>query len=111
MSSSEPIRLNIDFNYGGVNPSTNQGAVMLLIQWKWRSDGDASHVREQFESAGIEPVDGMTVVLVDERADRDDDGNICDMVVIGMLKVVDRPPAMERHVRLGRNDLDSAEPG
>jgi len=82
---SEPVRLNVDFNYGGRNPATNEGAVMLYPKSGDRT-GMLAQIQAQFESAGVEPVDGMAVVLVDERADSDEHGRVCDMVVAGKLR-------------------------
>ena len=44
--------------------------------------GMKTHVRAQFDSAGVEPVDGMVVVLVDERGDIDDEGITCDIAAV-----------------------------
>jgi hypothetical protein len=82
---SWPVRLNVDFNYGGGDPTTNQGAVMLYPKSGDRT-GMLAHIKSQFEAAGVVPVDGMTVVLIDKRADTDEVGRECDMVVEGRLQ-------------------------
>ena len=84
-NNSEPVRLNVDFNYGGLDRIRKQGAVMLYPKSGDRK-GMAPQIKDQFEAVGVEPVDGMAVVLVDKRADSDEDGKVCDMVVVGKVK-------------------------
>jgi hypothetical protein len=43
-------------------------------------------VKSQFQMAKTEPTDGLQVVLVDQRADSDEDGKVCDMVVNGTMR-------------------------
>jgi hypothetical protein len=85
MNSSEPVRLNVDFNYGGLDQARIEGEAMLYPKSGDRR-GMASQIKDQFEAVGVVPADGMAVVLVDKRADSDEDGKVCDMVVVGKLR-------------------------
>jgi hypothetical protein len=85
MGSFDPFRLRVDFTYGGCDPVTRKGGVALFPKRGDRT-GMKADVRAQFESSGIEPVDGMRVLLIDEQTDADDEGRICDVVVPGILR-------------------------
>lgn len=48
---------------------------------------DYSHIfKDQFEAAGVEPTEGLTVVLIEEGSDLNDDGVLCDMEVVATLE-------------------------
>lgn len=85
MGDEEPFRLRADFNYGGC--FGDLGVVFLGPKRHENADrsGLRPHIRAQFQEAGIEPRDGLKILLVDPRADGNDDGVLCDMEVEGTL--------------------------
>jgi hypothetical protein len=85
VSIERPLRLQVDFCYGGIDPGNRRGDVILYPKAGDRR-GMMSSIQRQFETAGVAPEDGMAVVLVDPRADADDEGRVCDMVVPGVLR-------------------------
>jgi len=78
------LKLIVEFSYGGVSKADREGAVMLHPK-RGNRTGMLPQIEAQFEAAGIEPVDGMTVLLVEKRADLGEDGIVCDMEVEGTL--------------------------
>ncbi len=77
------LRLQIDFNYRG--RIANTGYVVLYPKTGDRM-GMHPGSRAQFDAAGIEPVNGMVVLLVENRADLNDGGVVCDMQVVSKLE-------------------------
>ncbi len=61
---------------------------MLNPKWGDRSRLKPS-IRNEILAAGFEPKEGMTVRLVEIRADLDDEGRVCDMEVNARLRVLD----------------------
>jgi hypothetical protein len=49
----------------------------------------SNHLQEQFDAARVRPKEGMKVLLVEPRADLDEQGVECDMEVIGTLHWVE----------------------
>jgi hypothetical protein len=82
MSPPEPLRLIVNFKYSG----EADGVVTVFLGSK---QGDRSklsdHVQKQFNVAKVRPEEGLKVVLVEPRADLDDQGVECDMEVVGTL--------------------------
>jgi hypothetical protein len=72
----------VDFNYGG-----RIGDVGTVYLHQKRGDRSAllPAIRSQFDAAGTEPSEGLPVVLTEPRADLDDGGTVCDLVVSGTL--------------------------
>jgi hypothetical protein len=86
MNPGEPLRLIVDFNYSG----EEDGVVTVFLGSK---QGDRSklsdHVQKQFNAASVKPEEGLKVLLVEPRADLDDQGVECDMEVVGTLHWVE----------------------
>jgi flavin-dependent dehydrogenase len=78
-------RLTVDFNYGGRSES-GEGVTMLNPKSGDRS-GLSPHLRAELEAAGYQAEEGMTVRLVDRRADVNDDGRVCDMEVDARITI------------------------
>lgn len=87
MSNAERFQLVVDFLYGGRDPSTNEWVVGLEPKGhRGLGKGIRPAIGAQFEASCIEPVDGMSLVLIDPHCDSDDEGRLCDMVVPGTLR-------------------------
>ena len=86
VSVVEPLRLSVDFNYGGRDG--DRGVVYLHPKQGERS-GLYAPIQAQFDAAGVEPQEGLPVILFEPRADATDDGTTCDMEVLGTLEWVE----------------------
>lgn len=86
VNEPEVLRLHVDFNFGGRNGST--GFTELGPKSGDRR-GMQPEFQEQFDTAGIEPVEGLVVTLVDERSDLNDEGVVCGMEVLAKLEWIE----------------------
>jgi hypothetical protein len=85
-ASARAPRIEVDFNYGGI---VGDAGIVYLSPKRGDRSGIDQRARAELAAAGVEPTEGLKVLLVDPRADLDDDGTVCDMVVIGTLTWTD----------------------
>jgi hypothetical protein len=78
-------RITVDFNYGG-RRETGEGVTMLNSKFGDRT-GLNPRFRQELVAAGVQPEEGMSVRLVEPKADLDDHGRLCDMEVDAQIFV------------------------
>ena len=103
----EPFRLEVDFNYSGRD---GDRGVVHLHPKEGNRTGLYDPIQYQFDAAGVQPRDGLPVILCERRADRNDDGVECDMEVLGALAWVEEGHYLDRHLRRGCRAFGTLRP-
>jgi hypothetical protein len=83
---AEAFRLEVDFNYSGGDE--DKGVVYLHPKEGDRT-GLYAPIQRRFDAAGVQPRDGLPLILYEPRADRNDEDVVCDMEVPGVLKWIE----------------------
>jgi hypothetical protein len=79
---SRTVTLTVDFNYGSQSQSPSTAN---LTSKSGNRIGLMSSAQAEFQDAGVEPEDGVDVVLIERAVDRDSKGRLCNIVAPAQL--------------------------